>query len=327
MSRSGRRPTIIDVAERAGVSRQTVSRALNDMSGISAGTRERVLAAVQELNYRPSRFGRGLVEQGPITLGLVVMDLSNAYYAELGAAVVRACAPLGWNVVLAEAEHAPDPEAVAGELARRVDAIVGYGVRTEGIRGTAGMPVVRLDGSVDQLEELAVVELAPAEAIAELVEHLRNAGVRRPLVLDLVGGPIGDRALALAAGLSELHESGEVPVREIHPREGHRAALEEALASGADVLLSFNDVLAVRLLRTLREMDVEVPGGVRLVGIDGLEIASLVTPELTTLSIDIEAVARETVSLVEGMLEGSVPLTGPEAHRVVPYRLEVGAST
>ena len=101
--------------------------------------------------------------------------------------------------------------------------------------------------------------------------------------------------------LSELHESGEVPVREIHPREGHRAALEEALASGADVLLSFNDVLAVRLLRTLREMDVEVPGGVRLVGIDGLEIASLVTPELTTLSIDIEAVARETVSLVEGM--------------------------
>src|SRR5699024_7828145 len=90
MSAMSRRATIIDVAQRAGVSRQTVSRAMNDLPGISAGTREKVLAAAQELNYRPSRFGRGLVEQGPVTLGLVVEDLSNAYFAELGAAVVRA---------------------------------------------------------------------------------------------------------------------------------------------------------------------------------------------------------------------------------------------
>ena len=73
MSRQDRRATIIDVAARAGVSRQTVSRALNDMPGISGETRERVLAAAKELNYRPSRFGRGLVEQGPTTLGLVVV--------------------------------------------------------------------------------------------------------------------------------------------------------------------------------------------------------------------------------------------------------------
>ena len=90
---SARRATIIDVAARAGVSRQTVSRAMNDLPGISAATRDRVLAAAKELNYRPSRFGRGLVEQGPPTLGLVVGSLSNSYYAELGAAVVRACAP------------------------------------------------------------------------------------------------------------------------------------------------------------------------------------------------------------------------------------------
>lgn len=322
-----RRPTIIDVAQHAGVSRQTVSRAMNDMSGISAATRDRVLEAARELNYRPSRFGRGLVEQGPITLGLVVMDLSNAYYAELGAAVVRACAPRGWNVVLVEAENASDPESVAGELARRVDALVGYGVLTSEMRGSAGMPVVRLDGSGDQLEGSGVIELAPATAIAELAEHLRAAGVRRPLVLDLEGGPIGARARALATSLQSVHEDGEVPIQEVDARHGHRAALEKALATGADVLLAFNDELAVRLLRTLRAMDVQVPGDVRLVGIDGLEIASLVTPELTTLGIDIEAVARETVSLVAGMLDGSVPLTGPGAHRVVPYTLEVRDST
>ena len=61
-------------------------------------------------------------------------------------------------------------------------------------------------------------------------------------------------------------------------------------------------------------------------GADGLEIGSLVSPELTTLSIDIDEVARQTVSLVAAMLEGGAPLTGDGAHRVVPYRLEVRAS-
>lgn len=327
MSPPGRRPTIIDVAERAGVSRQTVTRAMNDMEGISATTRERVLHAARELSYRPSRFGRGLVEQGPITLGLVVMDLTNAYYGELGTAVVRACAPYGWNVVLVEAENAPNPENVAADLARRVDAIVGYGVGTSGIRGGAGMPVVQLDGGRKHVHAGGVVEQMFAEAMPELVGHLRDVGVRRPLVLDLTGGPIGGRALTLADALRPLTGDGEVLIHEVDARVGHQAALEAALATGADALIAFNDELAVRLLRTLRSMEIEVPGQVRLVGIDGLEIGSLVSPELTSLSIDIEVVARETVELVAGMLEGTVPLMGEDARRTVPYHLEVRAST
>ncbi|MFC7458353.1 LacI family DNA-binding transcriptional regulator [Brachybacterium sp. GCM10030267] len=315
------------MAERAGVSRQTVSRALNDMAGISPATRERVLEAVRELNYRPSRFGRGLVEQGPTTLGLVIMDLSNAYYAELGAAVVRECSTRGWNVVLAEADHAPQPDTVATELARRVDAIVGYGVLTSGIREGAGMPVVRLDGSADQVDSAGVVELTMSGAMQELAVHLRDVGVRRPVVLDLAGGGIGERARELAAALGPLTQDGEAAIHEVDARSGHREALERALATGADALVAFNDELAVRLLRTLHSMDVAVPDQVRLVGIDGLEISSLVRPELTTLSIDIGALARETVELVAGMLEGTTPLSGEQAHRVVPYRLEVRGST
>ncbi|HEX7352445.1 LacI family DNA-binding transcriptional regulator [Brachybacterium sp.] len=327
VSTPGRRPTIIDVAERAGVSRQTVSRAMNDMSGISAATRDRVLRAAQELSYRPSRFGRGLVEQGPITLGLVVMDLTNAYYGELGTAVVRACAPYGWNVVLVEAENAPDPENAAAELARRVDAIVGYGVGTGDIRGGTGMPVVQLDGGRKHVDAGGVVEQLFKEAMPELVAHLRDVGVRRPLVLDLTGGPIGGRALTLADALSALTDDGEVLIHEVDARIGHQDALQMALDTGADALIAFNDELAVRLLRSLRAMGVEVPGQVRLVGVDGLELGELVTPELTSLSIDIDAVARETVELVAGMLEGTVPLTGEDARRTVPYHLEVRAST
>ncbi|MGP9539427.1 LacI family DNA-binding transcriptional regulator [Brachybacterium sp. AOP43-C2-M15] len=327
MSTSARRATIIDVAAQAGVSRQTVSRAMNDLPGISSATRERVLEAARQLNYRPSRFGRGLVEQGPITLGLVVVDLSNTYFAELGAAVVRACAQHGWNVVLAEAGNAPDPDRVAEDLARRVDAIVGYDVLTGDIRGGLGMPVVQLDGSSDQLVSGGVVELARREAMDDLAAHLRASGTRRPVVLDLVGNGSSARSRVLTEALAPLVEDGHVPVRAVEGRTGHAEALAEILADGADALIAFNDELAVRLLRALREIGVAVPEQVRLVGVDGLEIGTLVTPELTTLAIDIEAVARETVELVAGMLDGSVPLTGEGAHRTVPYRLEVRASS
>lgn len=135
------------------------------------------------------------------------------------------------------------------------------------------------------------------------------------------------RSLALAASLRPLTGGADVPVREVDAREGHREILEQLLHERFDTIVAFNDELAVRLLRALRGLGVDVPGRVRLVGVDGLEIASLVTPELTTLSIDIETVAQQTVSLVVGMLDGSVPLSGAAAHRTVPYRLEVRASS
>lgn len=334
MTTSQRRATIIDVAKRAGVSRQTVTRAVNDMPGISPATRERVLAAAREMNYRPSRFGRGLVEQGPVTLGLAVHDLSNSYFAELGAAFVRAGAPHGWNVVLAETEQARRPETAASELARRVDALVGYHVVTDQIRGGVGMPVVQLDASRSAREESGVVELDSVQATRDLADHLRAAGVRRPAVIDLPENSPSRRARQLVEALRSIAANGEVPVHPVPLRSGHRELLEQILEPGPagggpplDALIAFNDELAVRLLRELRTMGIDVPGRIKVVGVDGLELASLVTPELTTLELDLEAVARETVELVRGMLEGSVPLRGPEAHRVVPYRLRVGEST
>lgn len=332
MSTAGRRATIIDVAERAGVSRQTVTRAVNDMPGISAATRERVLTAARELNYRPSRFGRGLVEQGPVTLGVAVHDLSNSYFAELGAAFVRAGTPHGWNVVLAETQQAREPERAVSELARRVDALVGYHVLTDQIRGGAGMPVVQLDGDGAKTAEAGVVELDAAQAMSELAAHLAAAGVRRPAVIDLPDNTPSRRARQLVEALAPLTAGREVPVFAVPLRSGHRELLREILTPHPagklpfDVLIAFNDELAVRLLRELRALGIDVPGQLRIVGIDGLELSSLVRPELTTLGVDLDAVARETVELVDGMLEGSVALRGAQAHRRVPYRLLVRES-
>ena len=78
-----RTPTILDVAREAGVSRQTVTRALNDMADIAPATRERVVAAAQLLGYRPNRAAQSLVKGSGTTIGLLVESLRNPYYAEL----------------------------------------------------------------------------------------------------------------------------------------------------------------------------------------------------------------------------------------------------
>jgi LacI family transcriptional regulator len=77
------RATIIDVARLAGVSRQTVTRALNGLPDVSAATRDRVVASARELNYRPNRAAQGMVRGGGVTIGLVVEDLRNPYFPEL----------------------------------------------------------------------------------------------------------------------------------------------------------------------------------------------------------------------------------------------------
>src|SRR5882757_10186848 len=84
------RATIEDVAKLAGVSRQTVSRAVNDMAEITPSTKQRVLDAVRTLGYRPSRFARGLVKQDTTTIGLIVSDLVNPFFPEVAAGVLAA---------------------------------------------------------------------------------------------------------------------------------------------------------------------------------------------------------------------------------------------
>lgn len=322
-----RRPTIHDVAHRAGVSRQTVTRAINDMSGISAATRDTVLRAAEELRYVPSRFGRGLVGRGQPTIGLMIGDLGNAFYPEIATALVRHAGAHGWNVVLAEIGGS-DPRAVARDLAGRSDALVGYGVPgTSGSLAPARVPAVRLDLPAGQ-EDPGGVRFAFAGALVDLVSHLAAQGVHRPVVVDEPDGTgPSTRALELASALAPLTDSGDpadVAILEAVPSAGD---LGHALAptldgpAAADLLLAWNDALALRTLKALRLRGVKVPEQVRVVGIDALPLGTLVTPELTTLGVDLDEVSRVALELVEGMYLGRIPLTGPDAVRSVDYHL------
>lgn len=302
--------TIEDVAAAAGVSRQTVTRAMNDMDGISVATKARVLAAAKELNYRPSRFGRGLARATHDTLGLVVSDLANPYYPEFAAATVRYAGELGWNVVLVDTVYATDHQRLLVDLASQVDAVIGYlGPTDLWVDALAGMTVVTVDpapnGRAAGVPGVHAVRLDPRAAVRDAAAHLVRAGTRTAVVLDADRpGRSNERGELIA---STLRDAGIV-VEVLHAGgqdvETARTATLDLLGRGLpDAVFAWNDILAVGALATLVEQGVSLPGDVRLLGVDGLSLGTFVTPQLTTLAVDMHEVARQAVDVAVGALK------------------------
>ena len=318
------RATILDVAAAAGVSRQTVTRAMNGMEGISAATKERVLAAAEALAYRPSRFGRGLVLGGEQQLGLIVDDLRNPYSPALAAAVVRAAAAQGWNVMLADIALTGDAGRMVEALGAQTDAVVGYfGKRApEFIALLGSVPVVELDPSGPVTG--GAVHLDPGKAVEGLVEHLIGAGVRHAVVLDSAGPDLPSRR-ATRMRIAFAARGQDVAVEAVaEPTAEQAAEATEGLLRRdprPDAILAFNDVMALGVLSACRRAGMDVPGEVRVIGVDGLPLGALVTPTLTTLEVDVDEVARQALVLAVGMVAGRTPRSGPEAERTVRHRL------
>lgn len=323
------RATILDVAAAAGVSRQTVTRAMNGMAGISVATKQRVLSAAEALYYRPSRFGRGLVLGGEQQLGLIVDDLRNPYSPELAAAVVRVAAARGWNVMLADVALSGDADRMVLALGAQTDAVIGYfGARAAEWIGLLGsVPVVELDpaGALTR----GAVQLDRTEAIDAVVAHLVAVGVRAPIVLD-AGRPVG--RTARAARMVEAFATNGIDAHVVSADERTAESAAEAtlriLAAGAphDAILAFNDLMALGVLAACRAAGVEVPEDVRVVGVDGLPVGTLVTPTLTTLAVDLDEVATHALELAVAMIDGSAPRSGAAVQRTVRHRLLLRAS-
>jgi DNA-binding LacI/PurR family transcriptional regulator len=333
-SSKSRRATIVDVAEAAGVSRQTVTRAMNDMPGISDSTRARVLSVAASLKYRPSRFGRGLVKQGIPTLGLVINDLTNPYYAELAAGVLGFAAQHGWTMLVTESfRDVASAERGMQQLATQVDAVIGYlepfGDHIERIFGD--MPLVSLEPWNSDLDR-ATVSIDFDAGMADAIGRLLAVGKRRIWMIDSSpSGEKSDRAqsyekLARAHGLEpRVHLSAMGTGGDLHAGLVAARAVVES-DSDVDGIVAFNDMMAIGAMRYLRTAGFVVPDDCAVIGIDGIPIGSMIVPELTTLSLDIRAMAHVAVEMIVKMANGELPLGGPATQRSVAHTLTIRAS-
>lgn len=336
---TGRRATSMDVADVAGVSQPTVSRALRGEGSVSAETRDRILAAARELNYVPDERAARLRSRSTGVVALVILGLPgqeraaiNPFYFELLGAVGSAAAKRGYDLLVSFQDH-PDTLRADFEQARKADGLIVLGSS----RNAAGW---RFFAKAMERGDRIVCWGAPDDAVPVVrcgnragailaVRHLLDQGRRRIAFV----GPgwrghrafrerrNGYRAALMAAGETSLEARG---IEEMDRREQGRAMTEALLLGGAgcDAVFAASDLLALGAIDALDRAGVRVPEEVAVVGFDGIPAAAHARPALTTIEQDTDAAGKLLVDALLAQVEGrGRPRPG------VPCRLVVRGSS
>lgn len=314
------RVTIDHVARAVGVSRQTVSRAINDKAEIDPATRQRILDVARAMGYRPSRFARGLVRQQLTTVGLVIADVLNPFFPEVVAGLLEAAEQRGWQVVVysTNSDHRKELE-VVDMLIDQVDVGVAFLLHQDAIAkaASASLPFVLLDKGDRELP-VPGVRIDFESGVRQGLSYLIDRGHRRIAMIDDVAyvdaqgldlrrelylKVTSERGLPVGAGWIEpAHNSVE----------GGAAAMQRLLTAHPDVtaVFAYNDLLAIGAQRRAVQLGLRVPEDCEFLGFDGLSLGELVDPPLNTLHIDKRRLGELAIE------QAALLLGGPE-ERVV----------
>lgn len=313
-----------EVAALAGVSRQTVSRVLNDHPEVAAATKERVLTAMRQLDYRMNNAARALGTKRSRTLGVLASDALQYGPSRSIAAIEAAARGAGYWVSAAFAESG-DAQSVAAAIAHlRSQGVEGLVVvaphaRTlEALAAFAGeLPIVTLHSAGRDAHGVWVDQAAGARSA---VGCLADAGHRR--IAHLAGPADWLEAESRTSGyLDELAErgleAGPVIAGDWTARSGYEAAAE-VIASGVTAVFAANDQMALGLLGGLHEAGVPVPARVSVVGFDDIPDAAYFWPPLTTVRQDFEELARRAVERLVAGASGAIDADAPAGAPIVP---------
>lgn len=328
-------PTIREVASRAGVSPTTVSHVINNTRFVSADARQRVLDAMAELNYRPNVLARSLRRGETRTLGLILPDSANPFFAEIARAIEDAAFSTGYSVILGNSENELTKEQVYVDVLvnKQVDGLIfvatgDHSPSLEQLVGD-GLPVVVVDRRLSDLE-VDTVLTDNLQGGLTATRHLIGLGHRQ---IACITGPSNLTPSAeRVIGYRRALEEQQLPVDEnlirkgdFNPHSGYCAASELLnCRPRLSAIFVCNDMMAIGALRALSEAGLRVPQDCSLVGYDDIELASYITPPLTTVRQDKAALAEAAVQL---LLERVAEPGLPARTRILPAHLVERQST
>jgi LacI family transcriptional regulator len=323
MSGRERRPvTIYEVAERAGVSIATVSRALRDSELVAAPTRRRVQQVAEELRFRPSRAGRGQHAAN----GIVFPDLSGPYYAEVVLGYEEVVAKLGRSVLILATNGRPNAAEAVLELAGRVDGMVimGRTVADEVVARIAdtGLPLVLLARQPVGLIDTIMTD--NEHSARDLAAHLLGHGHR---TFAFLGDPdespdVAGRYAGFRQALTEARVDAPDPTRcAFDVRAGHAAARDLLSRTRPDAVVCANDEVALGALQAAEDLGLSVPGDVALTGWDDIMAARYT--RLTTVHQPMREFGAAAARRLDDRIHGVATQARPD---VLPTRLIVRAS-
>lgn len=298
--RHRRAPSMADVAQHAGVSAQTVSRVANGLANVGSGTREKVLASMRTLGYRPNGAARALKSGRFHTVGVIMFTLETLGNVRTLDAVAVEAARADYSVSLFPV---PDPTigAVSGAYSKLTQqAVDGVIIVFEAslidraeISLPPGLPVVVIDSNAGS--EYPVVDTDQAQGARIATEHLLALG--HPQVWHIGGPPSSFSATHRADSWREtLVAAGITPPEVLHgdwtTDAGHRIGLELGRRPEVTAIFAANDQMALGALRALHELGRDIPGDVSVVGFDDMTEARAFWPPLTTVRQNFREVGR-----------------------------------
>jgi LacI family transcriptional regulator len=330
-----KRPTIVDVARQAGVSKSTVSNVIQNSPLVRPATRVRVEKAMDELNYVYNRSAANLRGADVGLIGLVINDLRNPFFTEFAASAQMTFAERGYSTVIANTDEsqAMQAQVIASMIEHGVSGLLispAYVDEAEALEGVrrSGIPAMqvlrRIDARTDAFP-FASLDYARGGRLA--AEHLLGLGVRR---IAFVGGlenrPVTEERMA--GYRAAMAEAGLATVA-VHGRPTRAFGRDTALALHAqhpeiEGVICFSDLVALGMLAGFAQSGVRVGSDLLLIGFDDIEECALTWPQLSSVRCDIARFGRESAEAMLAWIENGAR---PPATRHAPVELIVRMSS
>ena len=306
---------IRDVARRAGVSPATVSRVINGTTPVAADKRERVLRAIEEMGFVPNEVARSLFKKSSKTIGVIIPSIRNPYFTQLADVIDAAAKERGYRIVLYNVHHDLDQERAALQMlaAANADGVI-VASNNEALQEELAhyqMPVVVVDALFQTRQVNAYLYCDYYQGGRLAAEHLTACGCRNLVCIRGVQGLY--TAQARSEGYRDYcreHGLTEQVVECDYDFEAGLSMTEELLERfpQVDGIVACNDMVAISVYKILHKRNIAVPDQIQLVGFDDIHLASLISPELTTIHQPIDAMGRRAVEVI--LNEGHLPKEG-----------------
>ncbi|MBW2063612.1 MAG: LacI family DNA-binding transcriptional regulator [Deltaproteobacteria bacterium] len=288
--------TIRDVATRANVSIATVSRVINNSPHrVGRETREKVLKAIQELDYRPNALAQGLIMKRSMTIGIIIPDISNPYYAEIVRGIQDAADRAGYAIVLQNTDRKKEKIIKCIHVLRdkKADGIIFsggiiHGYETLSVLGELNSRVVVIGRHEVDFPAVRVDNIGGA---TQAIQHLVDLGHER---ICFINGPeMSTTSIDRQRGYKNALAKNNLPFdRELLKRgnltaeSGYLAAKEVLkLRRRPTAIFTSNDLMAFGAICAARELGMEVPGDLAVVGFDNIPLCTYFDPPLSTVEI------------------------------------------
>lgn len=290
---SGESITIYDIAKKADVSISTVSRVFNNSPSVSKKTRKKVQKIIDEMNYVPNAIARSLVSQSSKTVGLIVSDVTNPFFTDTIDGIENVLSKEGFTVFLCDTRYSPHRESnyISQMIEKRVDGIIIFSAYASDIdlitKTRNELPLVSVQST---FKEVDCVNTTDEEGSFEAVDYLIKLGHKNIafLVYEYDNSTIANRM----KGYLRAHKKNDIPINKdyiIRSKFGQNAGYymaEELLNKFPEVtaIFAYNDTIAIGAYMAINQRGIKIPDEISIIGYDDIEMASIISPKLTTVS-------------------------------------------